>query len=458
MEQPNETRSRYQASTPSRKRLARLAAFSFVLIAGFGLLGFVSRNAILNRFARAKVEQAFTDAHPGYALHLSDLHYTVRGRQLVAQSVTVSATNLTLEAGPVSLAGVHWSRLLWGSSNLTDVLSTASFEATNITIEFPATHYGIRCTRLRANVPDSELVAENTELRTLIGDEEFFAAQNFRTTRFHAFVPECRVLGLDFGALFHGKSYRAGLITLSRMSFDALVNRDKQPAPHDKLPLMVHEALAAISTPLQIDALNITNGHATYRERVVTGAEPGVLTFADVNMSVTNIANRGEELAAIQLQAESELMNDGALKFHMTIPIAPSDLSFHYSGSLGPMDATRLDAFLDIAEHLRLKSGNAEGVVFDVDVTDGTAQGRVRAIYDDLVVAVLDKKTGTESGFKNRFASLVANALKVEKSNGPDATGATKAGKVNYTRKPNDTFLQFTWFALRSGLLDAINQ
>ena len=83
----------------------------------------------------------------------------------------------------------------------------------------------------------------------------------------------------------------------------------------------------------------------------------------------------------------------------MTIPITPSDFSFHYSGSLSAMDLTRLDVFLDIAEHTRIKSGSAQEAAFEIEVTAGQARGRVRAIYRDLEIAVLDKQTGTEKGF-----------------------------------------------------------
>src|ERR1019366_10159039 len=134
----------------------------------------------------------------------------------------------------------------------------ASLDATNLDVEIPQSHYGIRCARLRASVPGSELIAEGTELRTLIGDEEFFAAHDFRSTRFHVVGPECRVLGLAYGELLQGKSYRARTIHFSGPSFEALVNRDKPPKPFVKSPLMVHEALAAIPQPLQVDTLSIT--------------------------------------------------------------------------------------------------------------------------------------------------------------------------------------------------------
>jgi len=71
---------------------------------------------------------------------------------------------------------------------------------------------------------------------------------------------------------------------------------------------------------------------------------------------------------------------------------------------------------------------------------------------------VLDKQTDTEKGAANRVASFLANLLKIRSSSAPDASGAMKEGEVNYTRRPEDEFLQFAWFALRSGVLDLISQ
>ena len=219
---------------------------------------------------------------------------------------------------------------------------------------------------------------------------------------------------------------------------------------------MVHEALAAIPQSLQVDSLSITNGDVKYGERVVAGAGPGVLTFAAVSLSAEGIANRGDASAAIQLRAEGDLMGTGTLKVLMAIPTSAPNFSLRYSGSLGAMDLTRLSAFLDIAELTRITSGSAQAVEYEIEVIDGQARGHVRAIYRDLEIAVLDTYTGTEKGFDNRVASFLVNVLKIRNANAPNASGAMQEGKVNYTGRPEDTFMQFVWFALRSGVLDAI--
>ena len=442
----------------SLRRLSAYAGICLgVIVLAAAVLILTFGGAVLNGYGKGKVERAFAAAHPGYALRLGQLDYAMGANRLVAQSVTLSATHTTFNAGRVSLTGVRWTRFLWGTAALTDVLAKASLDATNLNLELSEAHYGVFCARLRASMPSSELIAEGTELRTLVADEDFFAAHDYRTTRFHMAAPECRALGLAYGELLQGKSYRARSIRFSRPSFDALVNRDKPMEPFVKRPLMVNEALAAIRQPLQVDSLSITNGHLTYRERVVAGADPGVLTFGTVSISVEGIGNRAKANATIQIQAQGDFMNAGVLKVLMTIPVTPSDFSFHYSGSLGAMDLTRLDAFLDIAERTRIKSGSAQAASFDIEVTAGQARGRVRAIYKDLEIAVLDKQTDTEKGLDNRVASFLANVLKIRNSNAPDASGSMKEGDVNYTRRPEDEFLQFAWFALRTGVLDVIS-
>ena len=451
-----------RAATNSRRlslrRLAICAGASLAaLVLATAILILLFGGAILNGYGKGKIERAFAKAHPGCALRIGELDYSVGADRLVARSVTLSATNRTLKVDRISLTGARWARLVWGTAALADVLAQANLEATNVDAEFPQAHYRIVCARLRASAPGSELIAEGAELRPLAGDEAFFAAYDLQTPRFHVVVPECRVLGLAYDELLRGKSWRARAAHLSRPSFDVLINRDKPPAPFVRSPLMVHEALAAIQQPLQIDSLTITNGHLAYCERLAVGADPAVLTFAAVSLSVEGIANRGEPTASILLRGQGDLMEAGTLKLVMAIPITPPAFALHYSGSLSMMDLTRLDAFLDIAEHTRIKSGIAKEAAFEIDVTAGQARGRVRAIYQNLEIAILDKQTGTEKGLNNRVASFLANALKIRSSNAPDASGSMKEGKVDYTRKPEEEFLQFAWFALRSGVMDVIS-
>ena len=446
-----------------RRKLSLRRVFAWVgaslgaLVLAVALLLLVLGGVIINRYGKGKAEGAFAEVFPGYVLRLGELDYALGANRLVAQSATLSGTNATLKSGRILLTGVSWARLLRGRSALVDVLAKASLDVTNLDLEFPKAHYELRCERLRASMPGSELIAEGAELRPLVGDEELFASEAFRVTRFHVVVPECRVLGLALAELLQGKSYRAKSINFFHPSFEALVNRDKPRQPFLRSPLMPQEALASLRQPLQVGILNVTNGQLRYCERLAIGADPAVLTIGALNLSVEGLANQGDATAAVQLRGQGDLMNAGTMKVSMSIPMSSTNFSLDYSGSLNAMDLTRLDAFLDIAEHTRIKSGSAQEAAFDIHVTSGQATGRVSAIYKDLEIALLDKQTGNEKGAANRLASFLANVVKIRSANTAAASGSSKVGTVNYARKPEDEFQQFLWFALRTGVLDIIS-
>jgi hypothetical protein len=451
-------RSIQRSLRPSRRRvLIYVGASLGVFVLTIALLFMAFGGAILSRYGKAKAERAYAAAYPGSTLRIGELEYALRANRLIARRVTVSAADRTLEVGQITLTDVRWTRLLWRKAAPADVLAQARVEATTVTVEFPDAYYRLRCERLHASVPDSEFIAEGTELQPLVGDEAFFAAHPFRETRFRVVLPECRVLGLAYDELLRGSAYRARSVHLSRPSLEALINRDKEPAPFVKSPLLVHEALAAIRQPLRVDHFSITNGSVAYAERTVPGADPAVLTFGAMSLSADGIANRGEPTAAIELEGRGDLMSAATLQVRMSIPITPADFTFHYSGVLGAMDLTRLNAFLELAELIRINSGSAQEAEFEIKVRDGQARGRVRAIYDDLGISVLDQQTGSASGFENRITSFLANALKVRKSNAPDSLGSMRVGDVTHTRSPDETFLEFVWISLLSGLLDVIS-
>ncbi len=334
-------------------------------------------------------------------------------------------------------------------------LAKANLEVSDFNIEFPQAHYGIHCASLFAAVPISELNVEGMQLQSSIKDEERFASDAFRTTRFQVTVPKYTIVGLDYDALLQGKSYRARAVHLFRPSFDALVNRDKPMKTSGKRPLMVSAALATIGPPLQIDNLSITDGLIKYAEQVVAGAAPGILTFTAVKVDANGITNRTEGTVAIRLTAQGKLMDAGVLKVQMKIPLASPSLSLQYVGSLTAMDLTRLDAFLDSAERTRIKSGRMKKVVFNIEVVADHARSQVRATYRNLKVAALGKKTDTEKGLRSRTATFIANTFSIQASSPP---GAMKEGKVNYQRKQNDNFIQVVWFSLRSGVLEVIHR
>jgi hypothetical protein len=77
----------------------------------------------------------------------------------------------------------------------------------------------------------------------------------------------------------------------------------------------------------------------------------------------------------------------------------------------------------------------------------------LRGVYKDFSLAAINKKTGSEKGLSNSIKSIIANTFKIRRNNVP---GSMKIGEVKYTRQPDDPFIQFVWFALRTAVRDVI--
>ena len=149
-------------------------------------------------------------------------------------------------------------------------------------------------------------------------------------------------------------------------------------------------------------------------------------------------------------------MHKGHIEVAMAIPLAASDFSLRYSGSLGPMNAEELNGFLVPCEHRRITSGHIISATYDVGVQAGHARGTLHARYQNLAISLLNKNTGSSRGILDQLKSLYAKIFVLRGNNITEGKIAIKVGTVRYTRKSDDYFLQFLWFALRSAVSDVV--
>lgn len=415
-------------------------------------------DSLVNRFIKPVITKAFVEANPAYSILIADMHYSVLKNRIGFDSVAVSSNDSTLSGsvGPFSVSGIHWMHLLWGGKLGTEDFADVDLDVQDIELNFPQSSYEFRCERLRVSVPDSEMVAESVELYPLGGDEKFFGESKFRKTRMRLVVPQYKVMGLAWLELLQGVSYRARSIQFHDAFLDILVNKDKPNSKEKSSPFMPNEMLVSIKETLQVGSVNIVNGRLKYSETFPGGTRPSWITFDSLQMSAEGITNRGDRSAAVVIHVQTKFANAGTMIVLMSVPVASPELSLHYTGSLSGMDLRALNSFLEPAENMRIKSGDLEEVTFEVSFASGHARGNVRGVYRKLVIAAIDKQTGSEKGFSDRLTSFIANTFKIHGTNVPNKSGSMKIGEVKYTRERDDSFIQVVWFSLRTGVRDVV--
>ena len=412
----------------------------------------------INGYFKKQIINAFTRAYPGYSIRIAGVHYNRWKNRIECDDIALTAidSNFSCSIGKFSVSGIAWLQILWRKDIASKDLNGSVADAREIVLTFRQSQYELRCGRLRVSVPDSEILAEALELHPLVGDDKFFAGSKFRRTRFRIVLPHCRVTGADCRGLLQGKTYHARSVNVNDASFDILVNMDMPYNKNSSRPLMPNEGLSSINKITQVDSLNIINGRLKYAERYIIGSAPAEVTFDAIQLLAEGITNHAAPGATAVIHAQGNFMKTSTMKILMVIPVASPEISFRYSGSLDPMDGTRLNSFLEIGEGLRIKSGILQSATFDINMISGRASGTVRLMYRDLNIAVRNSRTGSERGAFNRITSFITNAMKIRGTNMPDKSGSMKIGEVKYTRKRDDTFLQLVWFSLRSGVGDVV--
>ncbi len=446
--------ARARTSTRARKAIRALLAAA----AGLAVLVHFGGDPLLNRFVKPRLQQALSANLPGYSLQLGVLRYGFLGNRLECDAVTVTFPDgRPATAGAISVQGVRWGRWLLGNRHPDELCRRARIDVTDFSAMLASGEYRIRCGQLRLSVPDSEITAQAITVQPVTSDDVFFAAEPYRRTHYHFSAASGALRGVGVPDLLHGRAYRAASIELVRPVLDSLTDRDKPSRTATANHLTPSELLAAIDKPFRIDRLTISDGLIRYRGQRYAGANPGVLVFTAVRIAGEDIANAAAGGHSIALSAEGRLMDAGTLRVQLQIPVTSPALSFHYSGKLDAMELTGLDGYLTGAARFEIKSGAASEVRFDIDVVDGHARGLLHGVYRNLQVRILDTNTGSEKGAANRVATVLANQLKVRRDNPAGAAAAAREGKVDYVRKPEESFGQFAWIALRSGILDLIS-
>jgi hypothetical protein len=407
-----------------------------------------------NDFLRDRLTTELKKAYPNSEVRIAGVKFHAFKNQLDAAGVSVKKTDGTFSfsVDSISITGIRWLQIFRKESLSKHMLTKSVIQVRHIAISSGS--YGYYCKQLDIYVPDSMMTAKSVALLPLKQEERFFASSKFRSARYNLTISHCEFSGVDWPGIFQGKNYHVRSVRADAAVLDILLNRDKPYDYKSPSPLMPAEFLSSIKEPLQIDTISITRGHLKYAERLVVGATPGVLTFNNVHMLMEGIRNDAKNGIPLTIVAQGNFMNSGLMKVHLVIPVLSSHLTFHYSGSLSAMDLAKLNPFLEIAEHTRIKSCSLQGATYSINVNDGKASGNLRVIYKDLFIVVLDKKTGSANGVFDQIKTFIANLIKFRKNNIPDKNGDMKIGTVNYTKKTDEAFTQFVWFGLRSAVGD----
>jgi hypothetical protein len=326
----------------------------------------------------------------------------------------------------------------------------------------------VRVGALQASLTDSTLDARGIAFAPTVSDAAFGRSQRYRRGLIKTTVGRIAVQGIDVGAFVLGQGLRARRVELDSMKLDVMIDRRRASDPQRQRRRTPQGWIAGLGRTVSVDSVVIRQGEIVYRERRRNHPQPGVLTFARLDVVAVNVRHfvgRRTNGDPVTIRATTHLQNVGRLDVQFLVPLDAPRFDMSFRGTLGAMPAASFNVFIRETMPLRLTKGRVVGISFHATVTGGVARGSVTPRYNDLSVAVTRRGStgimgngGILGGAARGIASLVGNWTMV-RANNPNDVGATpRIGTIRHTFTSDETLPAFLWASVRDGLLAVVRK
>lgn len=281
---------------------------------------------------------------------------------------------------------------------------------------------------------------------------EFYREVGHQIDRFDLTIGKLLFEDADMEKIKRG-NLKLGKITIQNANLD--VFRSKEiPRPHKRPKKLAPVIFKELQYPITIDTIEVKETNISYSEQLEKVTEPGTVTFSNMNGTFTGVTNDSSAISeghTIYLDVTTELMNESTLEAHFEFPMQKNGRHMA-SGSLGTLEAEKLNPILEPVGLIRAESGTIHSLYFDMNLGPVESTGVVELRYSDLEIEVLDAEN-VEGGGRQFFKTLLANLLKIKEDNNEEPL---RSGEVSFERVQYKAIFNYWWKSLSSGLKDNI--
>ena len=241
------------------------------------------------------------------------------------------------------------------------------------------------------------------------GDRSAYArSKGHRFDALDLTLPRLRASGFNVKRYVEEDAIEVRRVELDGLVFDDL--RDHRLPQPEGLRDLPAKALHGLKRSLQVDSLVLRNGTIRYAEVHPNASKPGRIAITDVGLraaGITNVRSAGDLTAVFT----GLVQRHAPLRAEVRVPLDGDRGDFDYKMQVGDLDMTTLAEFIEPVLFLRVREGRLDTLRLVAAGNDDLALGELYMYYDDLQVALLNKRTEDYTGFGSHVASLVANTL-----------------------------------------------
>ena len=299
------------------------------------------------------------------------------------------------------------------------------------------------------------MAASSFSMKPNYSDYNFTSRFKYQKDRIEAGFKNISVQGFNLSDYFKSGSIISSGIEISKM--DLKVFRDKRKEFRHINKPSFQDMIYSFPGLLRIDSISLLNGDITYSEHAEKANVSGILTFNDINATISNITNDVKyktESTSLSLKAKGMLMGKGKIAIFLKSRVYNVNNCFSVTGTLSGLELLELSTFIEKSSSIYVTSGTIDNMNFSFLADNKKASGTMTMLYHGLDIAVKNRQTGDTTALKEKIISSIAN-IKLKDSN-PLPNKDVRIGIIDYERDPERFLFNYCAKAIMSGIKSSL--
>jgi hypothetical protein len=234
---------------------------------------------------------------------------------------SISITSISMDNGLLSIRNRVGGYVMFNAAGLQFTLKSLSIDSTltipsdidfstqSVAWNMDTSPYRLQTGRIEGSTSAQMISIEDAKWVPLAGYEAF--AMTLRRHNRVAFdLAKLEISGWNADALLHGDGFVVAQISLHTPSLEVAHDKRLPPKPF-KVRKLMHLMLEDLPIPVDVDLIRIHNGKIVYRHRHLDHDNPAMLTFDDLNSTLTHVSNTSSR--PMTMHTETRVMGEGRL-------------------------------------------------------------------------------------------------------------------------------------------------
>jgi hypothetical protein len=384
-----------------------------------------------------------------YSVHLNHLSFPKFTFVPFAES-NYSLGNISIEVN-----GVSADRLIDWQNHPMDYTKEVEVLLDKFSVQSKDKLYHFNFNKIGINSLHKNFTISSFDIVPFAAEKQFANHFHFQKDRYQVSLSGITLSDIDMNGLLD-KRLEASQLVIQNAAVKIYRDLHKPLEQKSKVGNYPSQLLLKLSQPLNIQKATINNANIEYDENETVSDKTGVISFANSNLTITNITNIPSVIQKndrLNIAFNSRVLGSIPISGNFVFSLKNNNGDFTATGHLPEFDALQLNKISLPMALIKISSGKINAIDFHFTGNNTTAKGDFVMKYQNLKVDVLKRDKTTHDIKKRGLATLAANLLVA--NNNPTGAGLRKE-TPEYHRDIYKSFFNLLWKTIFTGMKQTV--